>query len=181
MRAAPRAASGWPSELRGLSASLKAQRFGALVPARLVDKADFERLLGARPWARSAHFAVHHLPVSPRVPAPAARLRAPALVCTELSTAPALACPLPVDDLPTKRWLGCVVPKRHARRAVTRSLLKRQVNGAFERHAAALPLGLWLVRLRQPFPVARFPSARSEALRLAAHTELDVLLTQVRR
>jgi ribonuclease P protein component len=151
------------------------------MPARLVNKADFERLLGARPWARSAHFAVHHLPASPKVSLPAARQRAQGLMATELSTAPAPVCPPPVDDLPTARWLGCVVPKRHARRAVTRSLLKRQVHGAFGRHAETLPLGLWLVRLRQPFPVAGFPSARSEALRLAARNELDSLLTQARR
>ena len=151
------------------------------MPARLVNKADFERLLGARPWARSAHFAVHHLPAAPRVPLPAARHRALVVVSTELSTAPALVCPPPVDDLPTAHWLGCVVPKRHARRAVTRSLLKRQVHGAFGRHAATLPMGLWLVRLRQAFPVASFPSARSEALRLAARSELDALLAQARR
>jgi len=71
-----------------------------------------------------------------------------------------------------------VVPKRHARRAVTRSLLKRQVRGAFERHEAALPQGLWLVRLRQGFAVAEFPSARSAALQLAARTELDQLFTR---
>jgi len=59
--------------------------------------------------------------------------------------------------------------------------LKRQVRGAFERHAGVLPQGLWLVRLRQPFPVADFPSARSEALRLAARTELDGLLVRAGR
>jgi len=163
------------------------------MPACLVNKADFERLLGTRPWARSAHFAVHHLPASPRVPLPAARKRAQAQLHTELSTSPAPVCPPSVDDLaalpelpelpdlPDDHWLGCVVPKRHARRAVTRSLLKRQLRGAFERHAARLPLGLWLVRLRQPFPIASFPSARSESLRLAARTELDGLFTQVRQ
>ena len=83
-----------------------------------------------------------------------------------------------MDDLPCGQWLGCVVPKRHARRAVTRSLLKRQVRGAFVRHAAGLPAGLWLVRLRQPFPVGEFPSARSEALASAARHELDALLMQ---
>ena len=58
-------------------------------------------------------------------------------------------------------WLGCVVPKRHARRAVTRSLLKRQIRGAFDRHAAALAGGLWLVRLRAPFRrPTEFVSAR---------------------
>lgn len=154
------------------------------MPICLVNKADFERLLGSRPWARSAHFAVHHLPVIPRVPLPAARQRAFAKLHTELSTSLALTCPPLVDssaDLPTAHWLGCVVPKRHARRSVTRSLLKRQLRGAFERHADRLPLGLWLVRLRQPFPVTSFPSARSEALRVAAHSELDGLFMQARR
>lgn len=74
-----------------------------------------------------------------------------------------------------------MVPKRHARRAVTRNLLKRQVRGAFDRHAPGLPLGLWLVRLRQPFAVVGFPSAASAALRLAAGTELDSLLKQAQR
>jgi ribonuclease P protein component len=145
------------------------------MPARLVNKADFERLLGARPWARSAHFAVHHVPSAPTpAPKPAHRAAAHA-VSTELSTAPAPVCPPPVDDLPTGHWLGYVVPKRHARRSVTRSLLKRQVRGAFERHASGLPGGLWLVRLRQPFVVSAFPSAASDALRQAARQELEGL------
>jgi ribonuclease P protein component len=141
------------------------------MPARLVNKADFERLLGARPWARSMHFAVHHVAATPSHPARPAMTPA----AEELSTGPAPSCPPPVDDLPTTWWLGCVVPKRHARRAVTRSLLKRQVRGAFERHEAGLPQGLWLVRLRQAFAVAEFPSARSSALQQAARVELDLL------
>ena len=144
------------------------------MPARLVNKADFERLLGVRPWARSVHFAVHHVAVAPsRTLKPASRP-----LGDELSTGPAPDFPLPVDDLPAACWLGCVVPKRHARRAVTRSLLKRQVRGAFERHEAALPRGLWLVRLRQGFAVAEFPSARSAALQQAARAELDQLFTR---
>jgi ribonuclease P protein component len=144
------------------------------MPARLVNKADFERLLGARPWARSMHFAVHHVAASPARP----MVPRKATDADELSTDPAPSCPPLVDDLPTARWLGCVVPKRHARRAVTRSLLKRQVRGAFERHEAALPNGLWLVRLRQGFPVNEFPSACSSALRQAALLELDALFTR---
>lgn len=70
------------------------------------------------------------------------------------------------------------MPKRHARRSVTRSLLKRQVRGAFQRAENHLPAGLWLVRLRQPFAVKQFPSAASGALSLAARRELDELLTQ---
>jgi ribonuclease P protein component len=77
-------------------------------------------------------------------------------------------------------WLGGVVPKRHARRAVTRSLLKRQIRAAFVAQATAaslpLPAGLWVVRLRAPFDVKQFPSASSEALRAAARDELAQLL-----
>lgn len=76
------------------------------------------------------------------------------------------------------QWGGCVVPKRHARRSVTRSLLKRQIRAALSRHAAALPQGLWLVRLKAPFATAQFPSAASDALRLAARNELDALLAR---
>lgn len=82
-----------------------------------------------------------------------------------------------MDDL-LARWLGCVVPKRHARRAVTRSLLKRQVRGVFVKYAEGLPAGLWLVRLRAPFDKAQFVSARSEALAQAAWRELDGLLAR---
>ena len=88
---------------------------------------------------------------------------------------------MPVDDLPEGHWLGAVIPKRHARRSVTRSLLKRQIRSAVQRHAGRLPPGLWLVRLRAPFAVQQFPSAASEALRRAAHDELDLLLDRAGR
>ena len=42
--------------------------------------------------------------------------------------------------------------------------MKRQARAAFERHAATLSGGLWLLRLRQPFPVQQYPSAASVAL-----------------
>ena len=144
------------------------------MPGRLVHKADFERLLAVRSRVRSAHFAVHHLPVSPSSPP-----RRPARAGTqELSTTPAPIHPQPVDESPAGHWFGCVVPKRHARRAVTRSLLKRQIRGALHRHVAALPAGLWLVRLRAGFSTTEFVSARSAALADAAAAELDGLLVR---
>jgi len=78
-------------------------------------------------------------------------------------------------------WLGAVVPKRHARRAVTRTLLKRQIRVAVQRRAPQLPAGLWVVRLRAPFDRARFASAASAALRQAAGAELDTLLADAAR
>ncbi len=88
--------------------------------------------------------------------------------------------PEPSSEPPAGRWLGTVVPKRHARRSLTRVLLKRQIRAAMERHAEALPPGLWVVRLRAPFAPAQFPSAASQALRTAARVELEQLLGRAR-
>ena len=165
---APRAASAWASE-PGPSAPPVT---GHPVFGRLVHKADFERLLATRSRMRSAHFAIHHVSGGPLGPA----ARVPGALPTKLSTAPAPSHPQPVDDLPAALWIGCVVPKRHARRAVTRNLLKRQIRASFVRHAPALPGGMWLVRLRAGFAVTEFVSARSVALVQAARVELDELL-----
>ena len=164
---------------RTLASAEKAPASETWLPmGRIVHKADIERLLTARSSRRSTHFALHHLDG-----APAVRLGPQAEPESEkLSTAPAPSCPQAVDDLPHRApdrvWFGCVVPKRHARRAVTRSLLKRQVRGAFERHQSSLTAGLWLVRLRAPFAAAEFISASSQALAQAARSELDGLLAR---
>jgi len=74
-------------------------------------------------------------------------------------------------------WLGSVVPKRLARRAVTRNLVKRQIRAAFSVGAAGgLPPGLWVVRLRAPIDRKAFPSASSDALRRVLHAELERLI-----
>lgn len=92
-----------------------------------------------------------------------------------------------MDDLPADasqpfgRWLGAVVPKRHARRAVTRSLIKRQIYAAARRHGAELAPGLWVVRLRAPIDRALYPSAASTALKLGTRTELDNLFSRAGR
>ncbi len=138
---------------------------------RLLQAADFQRLLSVPHSLRSTHFAVHYLK---GVPVPSAWGRP-----TKLSTDQPPSCPDPVDDTPAGRWLGCVVPKRHARRSVTRSTLKRQIRAAVQRHEQHLPPGLWVVRLRQPFAPLQYPSADSQALRAAARDELEQLLARV--
>ena len=144
--------------------------------------ADFQRVLGVPPCSRSSHFAVHHVAGAPAPVAPPAGATAQRPFSTELSTDGAPERHKPVDDSPVEGWwLGAVVPKRHARRAVTRSLLKRQIRAAVERHAPRLPAGLWVVRLRAPFDRAAFPSAASAALRAAARDELDVVLARASR
>ena len=83
-----------------------------------------------------------------------------------------------MDESIEQWWLGLVVPRRHARRAVTRSLLKRQMRSAMADAVAGSPLppGLWVLRLRAPFDRAQFASAASSALRDSARSELRLLL-----
>jgi ribonuclease P protein component len=146
------------------------------MPARLIHKADFERLMSAPTWSRSAHFALHHLSRGPAMVAG----RKPRSSLEEISTDLPPVAAETVDNKPERVWAGAMVPKRHARRAVTRNLLKRQIRQAFERHEALLPKGLWLVRLRRVFAPADYTSARSALLAEAARRELDELLRRPR-
>ncbi len=158
---------------------------------RIVRSADFERVLGTPSRARSAHFAVHHLLASPTLPK-----RRPSTGTGDLSTGDAPIHPQPVDETssanvaptpaasvpaaPDQAWLGYVVPKRHAKRAVTRVLLKRQIRAVFG-ELPELPPGLWVVRLRMPFDRKQFPSASSDALRAVARAELLQLTRKLAR
>jgi len=143
--------------------------------ARIVASADFERVLRERSRASTPQFSIHHLgaEASCRLPTGAA--------AAKLSTSSEPASGYPVEDsspeaLCQRLWIGAVVPKRHARRAVTRSLVRREIYAAAARHRASLVPGLWIVRLRAPFDRARFPSAASAALRRAVRADLDQLL-----
>jgi ribonuclease P protein component len=146
----------------------------------LLRSADFERVLGTPMRARTTHFALHFLAGGPARSTRGRRAGGPAVV-PELSTGQAPDEGKPVDDLPPEQaWLGTVVPKRHARRSVTRNLLKRQIRAVA---AAEAPIahGLWVVRLRAPFDKATFPSAASTALRQAAAGELRQLFARVKQ
>jgi ribonuclease P protein component len=147
---------------------------------RITRAEDFERVLKTSSQARSPHFAVHHLASTPSVPKrPTAKPAG-----TKLSTSDAAIGINPVDDiaasppirLPVSAvWLGMVVPKRHAKRAVTRTLLKRQIKAAMDLQVPAPP-GLWVVRLRAPFDRSVYVSAASKALSAVARDELRRVL-----
>jgi ribonuclease P protein component len=120
-----------------------------------------------------------------------------ASLSTELSTGVDDTVVVGVDDLqvpspfggvetPTtrrgpERWLGLVVPKRHAKRAVTRTLVKRQIRNVAAACAPQLEPGLWVVRQRSPFDPKQYPSAASDALKEAARAELHALFDRAMR
>ena len=169
---------------------------------RIVRPADYVRVLATTMRLRSPHFAVHHLEGRPLPVKPAARVvttAAPdtASLSTELSTDGAVPEGANVDDsramaareddratIPPpgpQRWLGLVVPKKHAKRAVTRTLVKRQIRNVAAQCAAGLEPGLWVVRQRSPFDPKAFPSAASDALKEAARAELRALFERAVR
>jgi ribonuclease P protein component len=145
------------------------------LPGRLTQSTDFQRLLARPVHQRSPHFALHYLQ---GIPAAAARAVIHKPV-PDLSTIHSPDSAEAVENIPAGHWFGCVVPKRHARRSVTRSLIKRQMRAVLVRCSENLPPGLWLLRLRHGFSTTSYPSAASDALRHAARAELDVLLQRV--
>lgn len=75
-------------------------------------------------------------------------------------------------------WIGAMVPKRWARRAVTRNTIKRQIFNVSALFEISLPHGAHVVRLRSGFDRQAFPSASSDALRAAVRSELSQLFAQ---
>jgi len=69
-------------------------------------------------------------------------------------------------------WLGALVPKRWAKRAVTRNAIKRQIYTVSHLFESQLPRAAHVVRLRSTFDRQQFHSASSEALKQAARGEL---------
>jgi ribonuclease P protein component len=138
---------------------------------------DFGAALAGSVLGKSPHFMLHHIAARPNS---AAAFRT-GRVMPELSTesAPIGSSDVDNNDLPTQWWLGLVVPKRHARRAVTRTLLKRQMRAQAEQQRDRIPAGQWIIRLRAPFDPKHFPSAASSQLREAARRELEGVFAKV--
>lgn len=106
--------------------------------------------------SRTAHFALH-------------RLALPVLPVEEQADVRPL---FPVDDC----WIGAVLPKRWARRAVTRNAIRRQIYAVCGAQAAALPAAVHVVRLRSGFDRKQFISATSVQLKQAVRSELEQLV-----
>ena len=69
-------------------------------------------------------------------------------------------------------WMGAMVPKRWAKRAVTRNAIKRQIYNVGSLAQPTLKLAAHVVRLRAGFDKATYPSATSDALKATVRQEL---------
>ena len=100
--------------------------------------------------ARTAHFALHRARLDVTHAEPPASERAS----------------LPVMALFPMRavWMGALVPKRCAKRAVTRNAIKRQIYSVSADFESAFDVAAHLVRLRAGFDRKQFTSATSDLL-----------------
>lgn len=121
---------------------------------RLRRRAQFEAVLAGPPVVKTPHFALH---------------------MTDSLVHAAPHGLFPGGGL----WLGVLIPKRWARRAVTRNALRRQIYAVAGALAPSLPSQALVVRLRSGFSRQTFTSATSEALKRAARTELQQLLGEL--
>jgi ribonuclease P protein component len=129
---------------------------------RLKTRPQFQATLAGGTVARTAHFALHRLALTGQANSSLAPVE-------HLGPAPSTEQALfGLADV----WLGAMVPKRWAKRAVTRNAIKRQIYNVSAHYRDRLPLASHVVRLRTGFDRKQFISATSETLKLAVRLEL---------
>ena len=127
---------------------------------RLKTRPQFQAALAGGTVSRTQHFALH-------------RLSLPESGNTAVDLQVNAAHP-PLFH-PQAVWLGAMVPKRWARRAVTRNTIKRQIYAISEQFEIRLPCAAHVVRLRSGFDRKQFISATSTLLKQALRLELEQL------
>lgn len=130
---------------------------------RLKTRPQFQATLNGGTVARTPHFALHRLVLEPE---------AAAVSVLEDGSVARNATFL---IAPGAVWLGAMVPKRWARRAVTRSAIKRQIYGIGAAFESRLLPAAHVVRLRAAFDRKQFVSASSDPLKAAVRQELHTL------
>ncbi len=75
--------------------------------------------------------------------------------------------------------MGALTPKRWAKRAVTRNLIRRQIHAVAHECGETLEPTAYVVRLRATFKQDKFASASSEKLKQSVREELKQLFARV--
>lgn len=127
---------------------------------RLLTRPQFQAVLAGSVVARTEHFALHRNALSVKKPKDSS------------GAAHSAESLFPVQDI----WLGAMVPKRWAKRAVTRNAIKRQIYIVSSVFCDQYPQAAFLVRLRREFSRKEFLSASSEHLKSVVRNELEILM-----
>ena len=129
---------------------------GFLILQRLKTRPQFQAVLAGSTVSRTQHFALHRL---------------------EFDTGAVHAAQSAMFSL-RDVWMGAMVPKRWAKRAVTRNTIKRQIYAVSADFEPLLMQAAHVVRLRSGFDKTRYVSATSEALKSAVREELQQLFAR---
>ena len=138
---------------------------------RLKTRPQFQAALAGGTVSRTAHFALHRLTLTPPHDLPLAQAA---------HVGPAPSPEQALFDL-SDVWLGAMVPKRWARRAVTRNAIKRQIYVISAQYEVRMPCAAHVVRLRAGFDRTQFISATSTLLKQAVRLELEQLFERAAR
>ena len=127
---------------------------------RLKTRAQFQAVLKGAIVAKTPHFALHRNALNGKS----------AVFCAgEPVDAPVL---FRQQDM----WIGAMVPKRWAKRAVTRNAIKRQIYRVSADFFHQYPQAAFVVRLRNSFSRTEFVSAVSAQLKQAVRAEIESLM-----
>lgn len=135
---------------------------------RLKTRPQFQAALVGKPGVRTTHFALHSCELAQIYPP---KMHHPTQSCVLHHGSADLALVPPGA-------LGAMVPKRWARRAVTRNAIKRQIYSVSAQFASQLRPFAHVVRLRAAFDRKEFKSASSDLLKAAVRAELLDLFTR---
>ena len=156
MPVAPKVASVW------LSNSLLLEKTRELYAVeRLKQWSEFQAVMAASTVARTPHFVLHQWQDADKASTGPGFEKTPALFAEGVLI------------------LGALTPKRWAKRAVTRNLIKRQIYSVATSFGAQLRPTAYVVRLRTGFDNKHFVSASSLALKQAVKTELTQLFGKI--
>jgi len=128
------------------------------VVLRLKTRSQFQAVLAGDRVASTTHFVLHRN-VLPDMCRPALADRQGPTGTARVTDADAV-------------WLGAMVPKRWAKRAVTRNAIKRQIYSVSSEIDFDLPGAAHVVRLRAAFDRKHFVSASSDPLKAQVRQEL---------
>lgn len=148
---------------------------------RLQTRPQFQATMSGGTISRTAHFALHRLVLSGENVAKDAEPTGPGATLSQ--AAPQALFVVPGCKVP-QVWMGPLVPKRWAKRSVTRHSIKRQIYAVaseFDALLQSLPPAAYVVRLRAGFDRKQFISATSEPLKQAVRAELMQLLNHATR
>jgi len=134
--------------------------------------------MAGRTVSRTAHFVLHRrVPDAPPDPIPVVAPSAVEGRHHPGATRPRSPGPQALF-LAGGVWIGALIPKRWAKRAVTRNAIKRQIYTVSQAFETTLPAAAHVVRLRATFDRARFVSATSDALKQEVRGELQELFAR---